>query len=157
MTESKPKLRELAGHHEVSSSVCTPGVRTVILTVHRDEHAGAEPTFYREVIPVLAIEARVVETWVKMQKDKDEFSLIFSTPDEFERRGYRIRSREVELRPVFVSDEDWIGLQSDPHGGVASNGKSKMVPCPWGWEEDGDRLEPLFQDLEKEFSVDRPA
>lgn len=140
----KPKLRELAGYHEVSSSLCTPGVRTVILTTLRDSDG-----FQREVIPVLAIEARIVETWVKMPKDKDETSLLFSTPDEFERRGYHLRSRQVMLLPVFASDESSLGLIAEADGDVASNGRSKIVPCSWDPADDKPRFEHIFSALEE--------
>jgi len=140
-----PRKRELVGRHVVSSSLCPPAVRTVVLQTFFN--ADEVPQFFRRVMPVLAIESRIVEYYVKSAYDEEAMGAGDSTRKFLEECGYRICSREVETLPIYADEE--LGLCSSDDDRPGSNGRFMVVACPWPREDDEKQFEPLFTGMEK--------
>lgn len=137
------KPRVLHGRHIVSSSICTPAVRTVILRTHCDE------TFFRDIIPVLAIESRLVEIYHKNTRDEKEYDMGGSTRRDLMEAGYSLTERRIQTLAVYVHSE--FGLYSAEDGDHGQNGLSQVVACPWPKEEDETNFEPIFKAMEMEL------
>lgn len=145
MEKKEPKKRFLAAQHIVSSTLCPPAVRTVILVLHIDRK---DLSCFQDILPVLAIEARVSETYRKTTYNSEEFTASDLPRKELLDRGYRISGRCVDHYAVYVDEYCLNTTQSNPH---ASNGMSRLVCCPWPAEEDEKHFKPIFDEMEKEL------
>lgn len=145
------KKHWLEGEHVVSSSICTPGVRTVSLQLY-DDGPESEPRYYRHIVPVLAIETRVVEKYGKMSYDEKESSMFGSTRRVLKAAGYRFHRRDVEIKMIHAySDLMPATLDSSDDCDVASNGRGEIVSCMWPVDEDEKRFEPIWKRLEEDL------
>ena len=137
--------RYLYGSYVVSSSVCSPAIRTVRLTSHVNEEYFTEA--WREIIPVLAIESRLVESYSKTAKFEKEYSLGSTSREELINAGYTLYSRSVEVNAVLISAE-YFELAAGHDGETGENGDSILVACTWPESDDKLKFEPMFLKLE---------
>ena len=92
--------------HIVSSSLCAPSIRTVVLALyHHPDHAAEEQEFDTEVFPVIAIESRIVETYTKRIIDPKGYVDANLPRNILKQMGFRVHSREAEIRPIYAREE----------------------------------------------------
>jgi hypothetical protein len=147
MQEQK-KGKWLRAEHVVSSSICPPAVRTVVLMVHANDHETPVTTF-RDIVPVIAIESLITETYSKHTYDEKKYAPISSSKKALLDEGYSFYSREREIRLVHNNHD--LGVDSSTDGDPGANGMSRIVVCGWPQEEDEKRFEPFFKDMEEEL------
>lgn len=144
MTENAERPRHLRVEVPVSSSLCSPAVRTVVAMVYYEEKTGE---IWRETTPVVAVEARISDVYGKDSYNPREMPRYESSSEILLDKGYTYYSRIIELN-VVTADLD-SGLISSADGNPASNGFSQVVACSWPPEKDDEKLGPIFEEMEK--------
>jgi hypothetical protein len=135
---------------KVSTSVCTPGVRTVVVYVYVNTPSDGDTvdpecglTVDVEFVPVVAIRSETVATYFRPARtggvvpDKPESD----DPRLLAEEGWRLQSMEISESPlVFDPHEQGNALGAVEHLFDTINGDYSIVPCTWPPEEDELRL-----------------
>lgn len=134
--------------HIVSSSLCAPSIRTVVLALyHYPHHAAEEQEFDTEVFPVIAIESRIVETYTKRITNHKDYVDANLPRNILKQLGFRVRSREAEIRPIYAREEEaGLLISVDEH---CKNTQLETVVCVWPPEEDEKKFHPIFERMKE--------
>ena len=132
--------------HVVSSSLCAPSIRTVVLALyHHPNHKDNEEEFDTEIFPVIAIESRIVEVYTKKVTQEKDYIVNDLPRNVLKQLGFRIRSRDIQIRPIYARSEEGGELISiDDH---SENTQIETVVCTWPSEQDADKFKPIFENM----------
>lgn len=130
----------------VSSSLCPPAVRTVVAHVSINEEDPKE--FWREIVPVLAIESQVFDVYAKTVSEGAEIAPMNASPAILKERGYELRERSHEYNIITIHEDRSLESRDEDGDGEMS----RTIACSWPPEQDDARLESIFLEMEKELS-----
>jgi hypothetical protein len=136
-----PRRRETVGI-PIRSKMLPPPVRMVLVRASAwQERKGGEWEAGADACPVLALHARLQDTWAKMLPAGQYPADVFPDRKTLEAAGWAFEER-VEQFGVLFLDDGRVASSLNPW--ELDGWATELVPCPWPGEEDEARLRPFL-------------
>jgi hypothetical protein len=132
----------------IATSICPPAVRTVMIEVFMAD--DGRPDHY--IVPVLAVESRVVETWVKKPDPNEQAPALPADARDAHRAGWILTGSSTVISPVVVDAVEGELGRVEREEGIYRT----YVACTWPPSEDDEKLAPFIQ-REYKFLATRPV
>jgi hypothetical protein len=143
------------GEVVLSSSLCQPAVRLVLVEVGVDEDAELLGTdqlqTWHQVLPIVALRTRIV---VHISQPITEYTpervLCAGSLREARAKGYEIDGRDEEFDAMVLNGDGVIGTVEE-WSRFCSSTICEVVACSWPVEQDQERLAPHIKQLASKF------
>jgi hypothetical protein len=145
---SKPEPKQHAHEHVRSITLTAPAVRMVV--VHAYSNNGVPRT---RIAPVVAIETTITDHYARLvDRPGEACPYAPGTPELLEKDGWWFDHTEANHDPITMTEgyDPYDELAGMDHAFRCGNAASKVVVCPWSFEEDEVRLAKVIDDVENQ-------